>query len=390
MASTSRGTGPEISLVICTLDEHEAIAGVLTEAGAALDGFAYELIVVDDSRDERTAEIVRLAGRRDPRIRLVRREGVRGLASACIAGWDVARGEVLGVMDGDGQHEVALAGRLIGDLRAGEADIAVASRFRPDTETGLRGWRRVLSRAGVGLSRLAIGGGTSDPMSGFFFQTRRWFEDVRPRLSGLGFKILVDVLASGRRAPRVVEVSTRLRARQGGASKLDLRVGIELVAQLVEKRTGGHLPGRFVMFAGVGASGVGVHLAMLAALADTLPFWFAQSVAILTAMVSNFLLNNLITFHDLRLVGWAKLRGLAGFVLACASGALVSELVAIALVQSSVPALAAGMGGALVASLWNYWSASRAAWGVASADRDVAAGTPVRHIGLAGLGDAAR
>lgn len=383
MESTSRGAGPEISLVICTLDEHEAIAGVLAEAGAALDGFAYELIVVDDSRDERTADVVRRAGRHDPRIRLVRREGVRGLASACIAGWDFARGEFLGVMDGDGQHEAGLAARLIQDLRAGGADIAVASRFRPDTETGLGAWRRMLSRAGVGLSRLAIGAGTSDPMSGFFFQTRRWFEEARPSLSGLGFKILVDVLASGKRQPRVVELSTRLRARQGGASKLDLRIAVELLAQLVEKRTGGFVPGRFVMFAGVGASGVGVHLAALAVLAGTLPFWLAQGLAILLAMVSNFHLNNLITFHDLRLAGLARLRGLAGFVLACASGALVSELVAIALVQSDAPALAAGAGGALVSSVWNYWSSSRAAWGLESPDRDAAAGTPARSIGLA-------
>lgn len=390
MASTSRGEIPEISLVICTLDEHEAVAGVLAEAGAALDGLAYELIVVDDSRDERTAEVVRRAGRDDPRIRLVRREGVRGLASACIAGWNTARGVILGVMDGDGQHEACLARQMIDELRESGADIAVASRFRPDTETGLQGGRRLLSRAGVGLSRLAIGAGTSDPMSGFFFQTRRWFEEARPSLSGLGFKILVDVLASGGRQPRVVEVSTRLRPRQGGASKLDMRIAVELLAQLVEKRTGGFVPGRFVMFAGVGASGVGVHLAVLAAFASALPFWLAQGIAILTAMVSNFLLNNLITFHDLRLVGWAKLRGLGGFVLACASGALVSELVAIALIQSNAPALGAGIGGALVASVWNYWSSSRAAWGIVSTNRDAAAGTPVRDLKLAGLGDATR
>lgn len=53
-------------------------------------------------------------------------------------------------------------------------------------------------------------------------------------------------------------------------------------------------------------------------------------------------------------------------------------MVAIALVQSNVPALGAGVGGALLASVWNYWSSSRAAWGVASGRRDVAYGTPVR------------
>lgn len=378
---------PLVSLVICTLNEADSIAGVLAEAAAVLDGLAYEIVVVDDSADDATARAVLACAAQDDRVRLVRRAGVRGLASACIAGWDASRGELLAVMDGDGQHETGKLREMIELLAASDADLAVASRFRDDTTTGLTGPRHVLSCLGSSLIHAVLGARTTDPLAGFFVQRRAWFEHVRPRLCGVGFKILVDVLASGRRAPKVVEVSTKLRARVGGASKLDLRIIVELAAQIVDKRTGGVVPARFCMFAGVGAVGVAVHLATLSAmeLADRAPFWLAQGTAIAVAMSSNYLLNNLLTFRDLRLRGAAFWRGWLAFALACSSGALISEILGAGLSRSGVHWLAAGAIGAMAAAVWNYWSASRAAWGVRASRRDAALGDPARSSAAAGV-----
>ncbi|WP_175525635.1 glycosyltransferase [Bosea sp. OK403] len=369
--------------MICTLDESRSIAGVLAETQIALADLSYEIIVVDDSADDRTAAVVRSLISRDPRIRLLKRQGVRGLASACIAGWDIARGDILGVMDGDGQHDASLIAGMVDKLQAEQADIAVASRFRPDTQLGLSGFRRLLSTAGVGLSRLVIGAHTTDPLAGFFLQTRAWFEQARAGMSGVGFKILVDVLASGQRAPKVVEVSTSLRARIGGESKLDLRIMFELAAQLVEKRTGNLIPSRFIMFASVGVTGLVVHMAALALLRhlEVTPFWVAQALATATAMASNFTLNNLLTFRDLRLTGRAWWGGLARFAMACASGALIAEFIALTALQMQTSWLLAGGMGAAGAAIWNYWSSSRAAWGVPAQRRDAAAGVVVVQPG---------
>jgi dolichol-phosphate mannosyltransferase len=353
---------PDLSLVICTLDEAASIGAVLGEARAALDGRAFEIIVVDDSADEATGDVVRAVARTDDRVRLIRRAGARGLASAAIAGWDAARGEVLGVMDGDGQHDAGILSRLWNNL--GQADVAVASRYLPGTNTGLSGLRRVISVSGTLASRALIGAPVTDPLSGLFLMRRDWYEAARPRLSGLGFKILADVLACGPRQPRVVEAPTRLGTRIGGTSKLDLRVMVELAAQLVQARTRGVVSARFVMFAGVGATGVAVHMATLGALAATgLAFWAAQLCAIATAMTWNFFLNNALTFRDLRLRGPALWRGLAGFYLACASGGLLSEIVGSGIDRVGGHWIAAGLAGAMTAAAWNYWSASRAAWG---------------------------
>ena len=119
---------PELSLVICTLDESGSIGPVLRETLDHLQGVDVEIIVVDDSADERTADAVRACARQDRRILLLRRQGERGLATAAAAGWAMARGRVLGLMDGDGQHDPAVLPQLLAGLETKGADIAVASR----------------------------------------------------------------------------------------------------------------------------------------------------------------------------------------------------------------------------------------------------------------------
>ncbi len=375
-----RAGRPDVSLVICTLNESESIGGVLSETQGVFEGLTYEVIVVDDSPDERTADVVRARAAADARIRLVRREGARGLASACIAGWDAAHGKILGVMDGDGQHDTQLARRMVEMLQAGGADIAVASRFAPGAHTGLSGIRKAMSTVATPVIQMLIGARCTDPLAGFFFQTRRWYEGARDGLTGIGFKILVDVLASGPRRPTVVEVPTSLRERIGGESKLDLRIAVELVAQLVEKKSRGLIPSRFVMFAGVGGLGMVVNALVVAVLPgkQVLSLLAVQAVAIGVAMVFNYALNNLITFRDQRLKGLDWWRGLLGFALACSSGAVISMILFFCLTELHVHKVIGAVVAALAAAMWNYWSASRAAWGVPPRGRDAAAGVAVK------------
>jgi dolichol-phosphate mannosyltransferase len=356
---------PDVSVVICTLNEAASIGRVLGAMRSALDaglnGRSFELIVVDDSADEATGDVVRGVALDDGRVRLIRRRGQRGLASAAIAGWDASRGEILGIMDGDGQHDPRMLSRLVEHL--GVADVAVGSRYLPGTDTGLSGLRKLISQAGTAASRALIGAAVTDPLSGLFVMRRDWYAAARPRLSGLGFKILADVLACGPKAPVVVELPTRLGYRIGGESKLDLRIMAELAGQLVQARTQGLIPGRFVMFALVGATGIVSHMVVLLALTLAgAPFWASQLAAIGVAMTGNFLLNNALTFRDLRLSGTAMWQGLMGFYLACAGGALIAEIVGTGLDRLGAPLVLAGLSGAVCAAMWNYWSASRAAW----------------------------
>lgn len=380
---------PKVSVVICTLDEHEAIGGVLDEVVADLDSLTHEILVVDDSTDNRTAQVVEERARRHPAIRLIRRTGTGGLASAAIAGWDVARGQTLAIMDGDGQHDPRLIGRMLRRIDETGAELVVASRYLDSADGGLSGFRHLLSRAGVGLAGRLLGLGLADPMSGCFLMRRDWYEAVRPRLSGVGFKILVDVAASHHRRPRTAQIPTALRARTGGESKLDLRVVIDLAALLVEKRTGGAIPARMSLFLLVGATGLAAHLAALgASQAANLPFWLGQTGAILAAMTWNFGLNNSLTFREQRLRGAALWRGLLSFYVACLVGALISEAAGAGLNAIGAPWALAGLTGAVLGAAWNYHAARRLTWKTSRQDASPAiadAAAPL-DTGLAGGG----
>jgi len=265
-----------LSLVICTLDEFEAIRGVLQELDQHLQGISHEIIVVDDSIDNRTADVVSTYAAEHPQVKLVRRFMASGLSSAAIKGWDVAKGRYLAIMDGDGQHDPALIGMLLEKLSNPGVDVAVASRYLDDTRSGLHGLRHRLSRTGTWLTDVMLGVPLADPLSGCFAMTREWYTQVRRELSGLGFKILIDVVASGARKPHTAQIPTLLRARAGGESKLDTRVIIDLIALLIEKRT----RRRFTAYALMSGMSmltalVAQWLSLGALLAFSLPLWLA-------------------------------------------------------------------------------------------------------------------
>jgi dolichol-phosphate mannosyltransferase len=292
---------PVLSIVICTLDEHEAISGVLSELGEHLQGISHEIIVVDDSTDERTGDAVNAYAAGDPCIRLLRRYNASGLSSAAITGWDAAKGQYLAIMDGDGQHDPALMKALLDKLSHGDADVAVASRYLDGARSGLHGVRHQLSRAGTWLTDAMLGVSLADPLSGCFAMKREWYAQVRRELSGLGFKILIDVVASGQHPPEMAQVPTLLRTRAGGASKLDTRVIVDLVTLLIEKRTRGRFTAKAMMRGVAVFTTLCVQALSLALLLNlTCPLWAAMFLSVGFGLAGHAWINYLMTSRSLR------------------------------------------------------------------------------------------
>ncbi len=173
------------------------------------------------------------------------------------------------------------------------------------------------------MGRLVYHADVSDPMSGFFLVDRAFFRQVVHRLSGTGFKILLDLLASSRRPIRVGEVPYHFRSRQLGESKLDVRVELEYLYLILDKVIGRFVPIRFVLFVLVGSAGLLIHLSTLGLLYDwgKTSFRVAQLAGTIIAMTFNFLLNNAVTFRDRRLRGMAitcrALYVLCGLLIGC-------------------------------------------------------------------------
>lgn len=153
---------------------------------------------------------------------MIRRVGRRGLSSAVIEGALSSTAPVIAVMDGDLQHDEAILRDLVTPLLDNRADIAVASRHvKGGDSSGLANrWRHVLSQAGIKLAQSILPMTLSDPMSGFFAMRRPVFEQAVPRLTGTGFKILLELVLSVPHTSRLIEVPFVFRPRIAGESKL--------------------------------------------------------------------------------------------------------------------------------------------------------------------------
>ena len=356
---------PEVSVVVPAYRERDNIAPLLAALARALDGLDWETIIVVDDAFDGTEDVVRQHAQQDRRVRCVHRIGRRGLASACVEGMLASSAPYLAVIDADLQHDETLVPQLLEAARRDAADVVVASRYMAGGSTGDLAADRVrVSRLASRLSRLVCTGLT-DPMSGFFVVRRTFLERVVRRLYGRGFKILLDLVAAARGQVRVVELPYRMRSRVHGESKLGLRVIAEFFMLLLYHVTGRILPARFFLFAAVGVTGLGVHLAALwtAYRFAGAGFLESQLFATLAAMTSNFFLNNAFTYADQRLRGARVWRGLLTFYLACGIGALVNVALAEWLYLKSVAYWAAGLSGAIVASLWNFFTTASWTWG---------------------------
>ena len=357
----------ELCVVVPCYNERGNVAPLVAKLDAALGGLAWEVVFVDDDSPDGTAEAVRLLAARDTRIRCIRRIGRRGLASAVIEGALASSAPMVAVIDGDLQHdETALPG-MLAKLRGGGADVVVASRFAAGGDAdGLSSRRRLaLSNLAIRLATFMLGTRLTDPMSGYFMMPRPLFERIAPRLTGQGFKILLDLLLSSPARLRVAEVGVHFRPRTAGESKLSPLVLLQFAALLVDKALGGLVPLRFLSFALVGAFGVLVHLAVLWTLGRTgAGFLAAQTTATLVAMVANFQLNNVITYRDQRLRGGRLWRGLGLFMLVCAIGAAANIGIANALYAGGQAGRTpAGALGAVIGVVWNYAMSATVVWG---------------------------
>jgi len=330
-ASDAASRTPELTVVVPTLNERDNIVPLVELLDTALAGIAWEVIFVDDDSRDDTAAAVRAMARRDGRVRCLQRIGRRGLSTACIEGVLASAAPYCAVIDADLQHDETVLPRMLEALRTGSYDLAIGSRYSAGGDLGELSGRRVgISKLATRVSRVICKADIADPMSGFFMVRREAFEAAMRRLSGQGFKILLDLLASSPRPLRVVELGYRFRQRRHGESKLDTLVAWEFGMLLADKLVGHAIPVRFVLFATIGAIGLVVHLVVLrlALTLLALDFTPAQTSAALVAMTSNFFLNNLFTYRDQRLMGWRLLRGLASFYLICGLGLIANVGVA--------------------------------------------------------------
>lgn len=351
------------SLVLPTYNEAGNIPGLVEKIRASLKGVPHEIIVVDDDSPDETWRVAQeLAHDRDD-LHVIRRIGRRGLSSAVIEGFLAAKGDVLGVMDADGQHDTALLAKLH-DAVAACPGIAIGSRYAKGGSVGEWDERRYLmSRIATRLAVSLCSVKVHDPMSGFFALDRRTFEQALPTLNPKGFKILLDLLVHVPKGTAVQEFPFTFGKRLHGESKLSRRVQIQFLEYLYDVTLGRYIPLVFVKYCIVGSLGVLVHVSAFLLFSRLLEqtgqpafeqFSLAVVGAIETAIIFNFLLNNSWTFAHVKLRGSAALLGFLKFNGACLFGALANYAVSAFLFSFGFAKLLSVVVGAFTGVVWNY------------------------------------
>jgi len=362
-----------LSLVIPTFNESENIEALIELLSRLLDQVLpgnYELIVVDDDSPDYTWKIAQELVSQYPQVRVMRRQQERGLSTAVIRGWQVARGEVLGVIDGDLQHPPEVLLQLIAETQQG-ADLATASRHVEGG--GVSSWsvvRRFLSRGAqlVGLVILpGVVGRVSDPMSGYFLVRRSAI--AGKTLSPVGYKILIEVLGRGN-IGRVAEVGYVFQERQGGESKVTWKQYVDYLRHLGRLRLALSPFGRFIRFGFVGLTGLFVDMSVFYLLREGLQLGLTRSniISVELAIINNFFWNDAWTFSDVssRQQGWRqRAKRLLKFNVVCLLGLVLNTLIVNGLYNVfHVNQYVAKMIAIAVVLFWNFWINLKLSWRV--------------------------
>lgn len=168
-----------VSIVVPMFNEAANVGQLVQEVAAALDGYWFELIVVDDASSDETAEHVRLAMTTDARLRLVRNSRRRGQSTAIWNGVQAARSEWVVIMDGDLQNDPADIPKFIGRMEdsgkreAGAPDLGLLIGHRVNRRDTLI--RRVSSRVANGVRRAILHDATPDTGCGLKLIRRSLF-----------------------------------------------------------------------------------------------------------------------------------------------------------------------------------------------------------------------
>jgi dolichol-phosphate mannosyltransferase len=367
----------KFSLILPTYQEGDNIEKLVVIITTILDNIIpnqYELIVVDDDSPDLTWKIAQDLIRQYPQLRVMRRTEERGLSTAVIRGWQVAKGEILGVIDADLQHPPEILLKLWQEINRG-ADLAVASRHIEGG--GVSEWsmvRRFLSRGAQMLGLIILPeviSRISDPLSGYFLVRREAI--ANKSLSPVGYKILIEVVGRGR-IRWIAETGYVFRERETGESKVTAKQYVEYLQHLLKLRFDLWQIERFIRFGLVGFSGVFVDVGIFYLFREILELGLTRSAIFSAevAILNNFFWNDLWTFGDIsrQQKGWTKqIKRFIKFNIICLAGLILNVLIVNILFNIfGFNEYLAKLIAIAIVTLWNFWFNLKLSWRVTAVD----------------------
>src|SRR6266446_2443970 len=202
---------PRVALVIPTLNEEDAIGGVVV---AVPRGAVDDIIVVDSGSTDRTVERARAAGARVVSLR------ERGYGRACRAGAEAAEDcDIIAFLDGDGSDCPELIPSIVAPIAEGRYDFVIGSRTRGQREPGSMTGHQLLAGRIIGAAVRLLYGVRYTDMCPFRAIRRDVLMRLGMREETYGWNLEMQMRAA-RAGLRIAEVPVAHRRRAGGVSKV--------------------------------------------------------------------------------------------------------------------------------------------------------------------------
>ncbi len=358
---------PNLSIVVPTYNERENVSKILETLMKTLKDVDHEIIFVDDNSPDGTSEQVRAFMKKSKNIHLIHRIGRKGLSGAIIEGVFSANSDIVGVIDCDLQHDDSkLLDMLELFSNKPSLDLVIGSRFVENAEISVQAFskfRELGSKITTQIIKKLLNINSSDPLSGFFMVKKKSFLKHADTLQTQGFKVLADFLATSGKGIKIEEIGYKFKNRVQGESKMSLLTVLELVGLVLSQILKGKVSIRFILFCMVGVSGIFVQLLItgfMMLLIDQ--FSTSQTLGIISAMTSNYFLNNYVTFQERRLKSLDLFRGLLSFYLICSLGAFANVSIATYVFSFSSNWLISSFIGAIFGAVWNFTLSSIFTW----------------------------
>jgi dolichol-phosphate mannosyltransferase len=363
----------DLTVIIPTLNEEANIRNIVM----AVDAVFYEnsirgqILVVDDNSSDATVSIVQDLKRLKGNVDILVRTHDHGLSQSVVDGFSYAASEVFIVIDADFSHPPVLIPRMYEEIQKGN-DIVICSRYMEGG--GIHTWplkRRVISIGATFFGRLLFPDIT-DPVSGFFSVRKNVI--AKAQLKPRGYKILLEILGKGTWETEK-EIPFEFIDREAGTSKLKWGTILEYGQQVLDitlfsfthhQSAAWREWRRVFKFGFVGITGIIVNQGLLILLKEyaglSLPF--ASILAIQTAILNNFIWNDLWTFKEKsqqKLSSWWH--RLLAFEAVSAGGALINFAVLNLMVLFlATDYQVANIIGILLGFVWNYMVNRRFTW----------------------------
>jgi len=232
----------KFSIVIPVYNEGNNLNLLVKKINFYLKKYKYEIIIVDDSSNDDSKNILKKLKKKFKNIKVIfRKNKPRDLSKSCSEGFEIAKFDYILVMDGDLQHNPKYIPEMVLKFKKNNCDFVIGARnLIKKRVKSLSFFRQSSSFIMIKFFDFLFGKKTIDPMSGFFLFKKKIYFRNKKKLFLKGFKILADLIYSEKKL-NATDITIKFDYRKKGESKLNFKILLILLNFIIYRFLKNHL-----------------------------------------------------------------------------------------------------------------------------------------------------